>query len=65
MEKGTRKIWKEHKVIGYIHCSLEEQKENNSNPDALFYIGYTDEEMTIINYGTTKEMIAAGLIVNI
>ena len=57
-----RAIWKGGDIIGYVKCSRIEADAHNKIASAIFYLGFTEEEHRILNYGTDEEIRESGFL---
>lgn len=56
-----RPVWKDHVIIGYVSISLED-KDFLNRIKGGFYLGFTKEEIEILENGSEEELIQAGFI---
>ena len=56
-----RPVWKNHKIVGHVTISRVDADFLNKIQPNGFYIGYTEEEHRILNYGTEEELKSVGL----
>ncbi len=56
-----RPVWKNHEIVGYVEISLKD-KDFLNNLNGGFYLGFTEEEHKILQYGSDQELRDAGFI---
>lgn len=55
-----RPVWKDQEIIGYVTISRTDADFINGIHSLGCYLGFTDEEHRLLNYGTEEELKAAG-----